>query len=152
MNGKRRKAPAAFHEAARIVAKLRPAFAHAGARRDGGGKVVRHAPPSNRVVYTKLKGDIIQVRYHWCDPTAQMNAMLVAWMGADSVRGRGEYFQYEAGSDGKPNFHGSTGAMPPSDEPVEYWEWEEFRRMEHLSGHVSPVLVRDEAAAEAPGA
>ena len=28
------------------------------------------------------------------------------------------------------------------------WEFEEFRRLEHLSGHVSPVLVRDEAAAE----
>jgi hypothetical protein len=57
--------------------------------------------------------------------------------------------QYEAGSDGEPTgIHGSTGAWPPSDEPVEYWEWEEFRRLEHLSGCVSPVLVRDEAAAE----
>jgi len=114
---------------------------------------MRHAPPSTRVVYTKLDHNIIQVRYHWCDPTEPMNAMLVAWMGAESVRGRGEYFQYEAGSDGKPTgIHGSHGAWPPSDEPVEYWEWEEFRRLEHLSGYVSPVLIRDEATAERPGA
>jgi len=113
---------------------------------------MRHAPPSNRVVYTKLDHNIIQVRYHWCDPTEPMNAMLVAWMGAESVRGRGEYFQYEAGSDGETNFHGSTGALPPSDEPVEYWEWEEFRRLERLAGCASPVLCYDTAAAERPGA
>ena len=113
---------------------------------------MRHSPPSNRVVYTKLDHGVIQVRYHWCDPTAPMNAMLVAWMGAQAVRGRGEYFQYETGSDGEPNFHGATGALPPSTEPVEDWEWYEFRRLEHLSGYVSPVLIRDEAAAEGPGA
>jgi hypothetical protein len=67
-------------------------------------------------------------------------------------RARGEYFQYEAGSDGEPNFHGSTGAMPPSDEPVEYWEWEEFRRLERLAGCASPVLCYDTAEAEGPGA
>jgi hypothetical protein len=106
---------------------------------------MRHSPPSNRVVYTKLKGGVIQVRYHYCDPTAPMNAMLVAWMGADGVRSRGEYFQYEAGSDGAPIFHASTGALPPSTEPVEDWEWHEFRRLEHLSGYVSPVLLNPEA-------
>jgi hypothetical protein len=71
-----------------------------------------------------------------------MNAMLVAWMGAEAVIGRGEYFQYDAGSDGEPTgIHGSHGAMAPSQEPVEYWEWEEFRRLERLNGCASPVLL-----------
>jgi hypothetical protein len=105
---------------------------------------MRHSPPSRRVVYTKLDHGVIQVRYHWCDPSSPWLARLVAILGADSVRKRGEYFQYEAWSDADPSFHGSTGAWPPSTEPVEDWEWHEFRRLEHLSGHVSPVLLNPE--------
>jgi hypothetical protein len=78
--------------------------------------------------------------------------VLVAWMGAGAVLARGEYFQYEAGSDGEPNFHGPHGAWPPSQEPVEYREWEEFRRLERLAGCASPVLCYDTAAAKEPRA
>ena len=108
---------------------------------DLGGRVIiyRHAPPSSRVVYTRLKNGHVQVRYHWCEPAEPMNAVLTAVVGPDHVRERGEYFHY--GPDAHTTFHASTGALPPSAEPVEYWEWEEFRRLERLTGCVSPVLL-----------
>ncbi|HKX04381.1 MAG TPA: hypothetical protein VJX71_17945 [Methylomirabilota bacterium] len=98
-----------------------------------------HAPPSSRVIYTRLENGHVQVRYHWCEPADPMNVVLATIIGAESVRERGEYFHH--GPDGHVTFHATTGARPPSTEPVEYWEWEEFRRLERLTGCASPVLL-----------
>ncbi len=97
---------------------------------------MKHTPPSARVIYHKLEGDHIMVRYLWCVP--QELPGLTAWIGADGVRGRGEAFEYD--ETGQVVLSSSRGAAPPRIEPPEPEEWEMFRRLERLTGCVSSVL------------
>jgi hypothetical protein len=42
-----------------------------------------HAPPSSRVLYTRLEN--VQVRYHWREPADPMNVVLATIIGAEAV-------------------------------------------------------------------
>jgi hypothetical protein len=94
-------------------------------------------PPSSRVVYHRLEDGHVQVEFLWCEPRER--AGLTAWIGADGVRGRGESFEYDA--TGQCVFHSSRGAAPPRTTPPRDDEWALFRKLERLTGLVSPVLL-----------
>jgi hypothetical protein len=98
---------------------------------------VRHAPPSARVIYRRLKDGHVQVWFLWCEP--REHAGLTAWIGADRVRGRGESLEYD--ETGQIVLSSSRGAAPPRTTPPGDDEWVLFRKLERLTGRVSPVLL-----------
>lgn len=96
-----------------------------------------HAPPSARVIYRRLEDGHVQVPFLWCEP--REHAGLTAWIGADRVRGRGESLEYD--ETGEVVLHASRGAAPSRTTPPGNLEWEMFRKLEHLTDRVSPVLL-----------
>ncbi len=84
-----------------------------------------------------LRPPHVQVQYLWCLPVELPG--MTAWIGADGVRGRGEAHEYD--ETGQVVLSSSRGAAPPRTTPPGLEEWEMFRRLGHLIGRVSPVLL-----------